>query len=154
MRKVIDVSPETREGIRKVFKVTDRAIWNALNYDKERGQSDTAKRIRQYARMNGGVEAMVADREDTLLYDHNGNFRQYFPKNRAVLEFEKKTGKATLYWKGDVMAEFEDVRVSEMETLQLIAQRWTEKDAKYMSDPDTHKDWETRVRTLMRGDIH
>ncbi len=149
MRKVIDVSPETREGIRKVFKVTDRAIWNALNYDKERGQSDTAKRIRQYAKMNGGVEMVVSEKDDTLIYDYKGNFTQYF-MNGAILEFEKRTGNAHLYWNCRRMATFENVRVSEIETLQSIAERWTEKDAENVKDPVTKTRWLNRIWGILR----
>lgn len=127
MKKVIDVSAEVREGIRKTFKVSDVAIWYALNYDEKRGRSDKAKRIRQYARLNGGIEVMVAEKSDTLLYDHDGNFRQYFP-NRVMLEFDKKTGNASLFWNGGCMLTFENVKVREMEQLQHIAETWTPQD--------------------------
>lgn len=127
MKKVIDVSAEVREGIRKTFKVSDVAIWYALNYDEKRGQSDKAKRIRQYARLNGGIELTVAEKSDTLLYDHDGSFRQYFP-NRVMLEFDKKTGNASLFWNGGCMLTFENVKVREMEHLQHIAETWTPQD--------------------------
>lgn len=127
MKKVIDVSAEVREGIRKTFKVSDAAIWYALNYDEKRGRSDKAKRIRQYARLNGGIEVMVAEKNDTLLYDHDGNFRQYFP-NRVMLEFDKKTGDVRLFWNGGCMLTFENVKVREMEQLQHIAETWTPQD--------------------------
>ena len=94
MKRAIDVSTEVREGIRKTFKVSDQAIWLALTFDPKRGMSDKAKRIRQYAKINGGVETVVAEKGDTLLFDHEGSFRQYF-SNGAVLEFDKRTGNAT-----------------------------------------------------------
>lgn len=146
MKQVIDVSAEVREGIRKTFKVTDVAIWYALNYDEKRGQSDNAKRIRQYARLNGGVEVMVAEKNDTLLYDHDGNFRQYFP-NRVVLEFDKKTGDASLFWNGGCMLTFENIKVREMELLQHIAETWTPQDASRMKDPGYRERFKQGVLT-------
>lgn len=120
MKRAIDVSTEVREGIRKTFKVSDQAIWLALTFDPKRGMSDKAKRIRQYAKINGGIETVVAEKSDTLLFDHEGSFRQYF-SNGAVLEFDKKTGNATIYFKGKEMASADNVLVREMLTLQVMA---------------------------------
>ena len=120
MKRAIDVSTEVREGIRKTFKVSDQSIWLALTFDPKRGMSDKAKRIRQYAKINGGVETVVAENGDTLLFDHEGSFRQYFP-NGAVLEFDKKTGNATIFFKGKEMASAENVLVREIPSLQIMA---------------------------------
>lgn len=120
MKRAIDVSTKVREGIRKTFKVSDQAIWLALTFDPKRGMSDKAKRIRQYAKINGGVETVVAEKSDTLLFDHEGSFRQYFP-NGAVLEFDKKTGNATIFFKGKEMASADNVLVREMPSLQIMA---------------------------------
>lgn len=128
MKRVIDVSTEVREGIRKTFKVSDQAIWLALTFDPKRGMSDKAKRIRQYAKINGGVEMVVAEKGDTLLFDHEGSFRQYF-SNGAVLEFDKKTGNATIFFKGKEMVSADNVLVREMPSLQIMAARWRQKDA-------------------------
>lgn len=123
MKRAIDVSTKVREGIRKTFKVSDQAIWLALTFDPKRGMSDKAKRIRQYAKINGGVEIVVAEKGDTLLFDHEGSFRQYFP-NGAVLEFDKKTGNATIFFKGKEMASADNVLVREMPSLQNMAARF------------------------------
>jgi hypothetical protein len=114
---------EVREGIRKTFKVSDQSIWLALTFDPKRGMSDKAQRIRQYAKINGGVETVVAEKGDTLLFDHEGSFRQYFP-NGAVLEFDKKTGNATIFFKGKEMASADNVLVREMPSLQNMAARF------------------------------
>lgn len=120
MKRAIDVSTKVREGIRKTFKVSDQSIWLALTFDPKRGMSDKAQRIRQYAKINGGVETVVAEKSDTLLFDHEGSFRQYFP-NGAVLEFDKKTGNATIFFKGKEMASADNVLVREMPSLQIMA---------------------------------
>ena len=46
MKRFINVTKEVRQELAKVFNVGDRAVWNALSYDKERGETDRAKRIR------------------------------------------------------------------------------------------------------------
>lgn len=133
MKRAIDVSTEVREGIRKTFKVSDQSIWLALTFDPKRGMSDKAKRIRQYAKINGGVEIVVAEKDDTLLFDHEGSFRQYFT-NGAVLEFDKKTGNATIFFKGKVMATVDNVRVSEMASLQRYASAWNDEAAGHVQE--------------------
>lgn len=120
MKRVIDVSTEVREGIRKTFKVSDQAIWLALTFDPKRGMSDKAKRIRQYAKINGGVEIVVAEKDDTLLFDHEGSFRQYFT-NGAILEFDKKTGNAIVHYNGKKLVSVDDVMVREMNQIQTLA---------------------------------
>lgn len=126
MKQVIDIGAEVREGIRKTFKVTDVAIWYALNYDEKRGQSDTAKRIRQYAKMNGGVDIMVAEKSDTVIFDSDGSFHQYFP-NGAMIVINKRTGDATISWKGAPVLTFGNIKVREVERLQIVARMWSDK---------------------------
>ena len=133
MKRAIDVSTEVREGIRKTFKVSDQAIWLALTFDPKRGMSDKAKRIRQYAKINGGVETVVAEKGDILLFDHEGSFRQYF-SNGAVLEFDKKTGNATIFYKGKEMVSADNVLVREMPSLQIMAERWRQKNAEIIGN--------------------
>lgn len=120
MKRAIDVSTEVREGIHKTFKVSDQAIWLALTFDPKRGMSDKAKRIRQYAKINGGVEIVVAEKDDTLLFDHEGSFRQYFT-NGAILEFDKNTGNAIIHYNGKKLVSVNDVMVREMNQIQTLA---------------------------------
>ena len=120
MKRAIDVSTKVREGIRKTFKVSDQSIWLALTFDPKRGESDKAKRIRQYAKLNGGVEIVVAEKDDTLLFDHEGSFRQYFT-NGAILEFDKKTGNAIIHYNGKKLVSVDDVMVREMNQVQTLA---------------------------------
>lgn len=53
MKKNIAVSKETREKIARLFNVTMRSVWNALNLDYP--ETDLTKRIRKVAKENGGV---------------------------------------------------------------------------------------------------
>ena len=133
MKQVIDVSAEVREGIRKTFKVTDAAIWYALNYDEKRGQSDTAKRIRQYAKMNGGVDIIVAEKSDTVIFDSGGSFHQYF-SNGAMIVINKRTGNATISWKGEPVLTFEDIKIRQVERLQTLVNMWSDELVKDFKD--------------------
>ena len=145
MKRAIDVSTEVREGIRKTFKVSDQAIWLALTFDPQRGMSDKAKRIRQYAKINGGVETVVAEKGDTFLFDHEGSFSQYF-SNGSVLEFDKKTGNATIFFKGKEMVSADNVLVREMPSLQIMAARWKQKDAEIIGNPGMRERLESGFR--------
>jgi len=59
--------------------------------------------------------------------------RQYFP-NGAMVEGDKSTGNATIYWDGWSMVSFGNIKVTELTILQNIANKWTSKDATEMSD--------------------
>ena len=100
--------------------MSDQSIWLALTFDPKRGESDKAKRIRQYAKLNGGVEIVVAEKDDTLLFDHEGSFRQYFT-NGAILEFDKNTGNAIIHYNGKKLVSVDDVMVREMNQIQTLA---------------------------------
>jgi hypothetical protein len=133
MKQVIDISAEVREGIRKTFKVTDVAIWYALGYDEKRGQSDTAKRIRQYAKKNGGVTITVAEKSDTVIFDSDGSFHQYFSTG-ATIDISKRTGDATISWKGEPVLIFENIKVRQVERLQSLANMWSDELIKDFKD--------------------
>ncbi len=149
MKQVIDISAEVREGIRKTFKVTDVAIWYALNYDEKRGQSDNAKRIRQYARLNGGVEVMVAERGDTVIFDSDGSFHQYFPSG-ATIVINKRTGDTTVSWKGEPVLTFKNIKVRQVERLQILISTWSDNPMKQFEDADK---WEA-LKEFYKGFVN
>lgn len=137
MEKYIDVTSEVRQKIIKVFGVTERAIFNALKFDSKRGNSDKAKRIRQYAWQNGGV-TMVVSKEVETIHDSDGYMRQYFP-NGAMIEVDKNTGNLTAYFKGEEMLRKEDVNIRQLAELQDIFSLWTKRDAEIMTNPELRK---------------
>lgn len=122
MKKVIDVSEKVREDVKTIFKVSDQTVWNALTFNGARGMSPKAKSIRGYAMKSGGRERVVAEKNDTLFFDSAGSFKQYF-ENGSILEFDKTTGNATLWYDGKIFAMRRNVKVSEMQTLQDLAAR-------------------------------
>ena len=118
MEKYIAVTKEDREFLARTFKVSDRTVAYALQYDGERGNTATAKRIRKAAMERGGV-AMVAAPEVETMHDHDGYMRQYLP-NGAMLEFNKVDDSGDVWFKGERVRHYDSVRISDIEGIQ----RW------------------------------
>ena len=55
MKRKIVVTAEVKQKLMKQFGAGERSLFNALTYDERRGNSPTAKRIRESAMKNGGV---------------------------------------------------------------------------------------------------
>ncbi len=119
MNKYIHVTKEVRQELARVFNVGDRTVRNALLFDKERGETDCAKRIRKFALLKGGIVMAVVP-EVEVLYDHDGMISQYFP-NGAKLETDKTTGDTELYYRGECVATWENTKMSEMDSIQRFA---------------------------------
>lgn len=119
----IAVSGDTREFLMKAFKVTSVMVWKSLNY---KSNSDLAKRIRKLALERGGVELVTcpvgkAAKECVeTMHDSDGYIRQYFP-NGAMVEFSKDDGMANVYFKGEVMLTYLDVKLTDVEVIQQDA---------------------------------
>ena len=97
VKKQIDVTKQVRDNIKKIFRSSTVSVWRALTFNDD---SDTSKRIRQYALQNGGV-VMVISPETETIHDADGYMRQYFP-NGAMLEVDKNKGAIVVYTKGGV----------------------------------------------------
>ena len=125
MEKYIHVTKEVRQCLAKTFNVSDKTVRNALGFDKKRGETDCAKRIRKFALQKGGIVMVVAP-EVEVLYDYDGVINQYFP-NGAKLESDKNTGDTELFYKGERVARWEDIKLRDMDTiLQMVAGLTTE----------------------------
>ena len=120
MKKYIHVTKEVRQELAKVFKVGDRTVRNALLFDKERGDTDCAKRIRMFALQKGGIMMTVVP-EVEVLYDYDGMISQYFP-NGAKIETDKNTGNTELYYKGECVARWDNIMLREMDGIQRLAE--------------------------------
>lgn len=118
MEKYIHVTKEVRQCLAKTFNVSDKTVRNALGFDKKRGETDCAKRIRKFALQKGGIVMVVAP-EVEVLYDYDGVINQYFP-NGAKLESDKNTGDTELFYKGERVARWEDIKLRDMDTIQQM----------------------------------
>lgn len=137
MKKYIDVTKEVRQEIMAAFHVTGKMVYYALNFDAKRGESERAKRIRVYAKQKGGI-VMVAAPEVETIHDANGYMRQYFP-NGAMIECNKSNGNVDVFYKGQKMKSYEDVKIKELEEIQSIYSAWTQKDADIWTHPELRK---------------
>lgn len=134
MKKYIDVTKEVRQDIMAAFKVTGKMVYYALNFDAKRGESEKAKRIRVYAKQKGGVVMVVTPEVETI-HDANGYMRQYFP-NGAMIECNKANGNVVVFYKGQKMKSYEDVKIKELEEIQSIYSLWTQRDADIWTNPE------------------
>lgn len=118
MEKYIHVTKEVRQCLAKTFNVSDKTVRNALGFDKKRGETDCAKRIRKFALQKGGIVMVVAP-EVEVLHDYDGVINQYFP-NGAKLESDKNTGDTELFYKGERVARWENIKLRDMGTIQQM----------------------------------
>ncbi len=117
IRREISVTKENREFLMKLFGVTDRTLRNALSLDLP--TSSVRGRIRKAAIERGG-EVMVTLREVETIHDSAGKMIQTFP-NGARLEIDKTNGNARIIYKGEEVAAFEDIKMSQVYDIQAIA---------------------------------
>ena len=134
MKKYIDVTKEVRQDIMAAFKVTGKMVYYALNFDSKRGESEKAKRIRVYAKQKGGVVMVVTPEVETI-HDADGYMRQYFP-NGAMIECNKANGNVDVFYKGQKMISYEDVKIKELVEIQSIYSLWTQRDADIWTNPE------------------
>lgn len=100
MRKYIVATKDQRAAIMKVFGVTDRTVRNALGYDPQWGNTDTARRIREMARKQGAT-TYYAVTGDEVFFDSEGNMHQVFA-NGAEIFIDKNTGKREDHTLGNI----------------------------------------------------
>lgn len=119
MKKFISADKEAFAKLKHIFKCSDRTIRNALSFDEKRGVSNRAKRIRHAAKTIGCHTYIVAD-EVECFFDWDGTMHNLCP-NGAQIEISKETGKGVIIYKGNVVAEYEQVMVSQIPSIQARA---------------------------------
>ena len=105
MKKNIAVSKEVREKIVKIFGVTQRHVFNALNLDYP--ETDLIKRIRIAAKQNGGV-LMASIPAGEMIHFADGTMRADFD-NGAFIEGYRNDGTIHIFHKGKEVAVYENV---------------------------------------------
>lgn len=105
MKKQIAVSKADRQFLMKLFKVTERTVFNALALDKP--DNDLRKRIREVAMNRGGV-VMTTIPAGEAIYFYDGTMRMDFD-NGAILEFYRNDGTGHVYFKGKEVASYDNV---------------------------------------------
>nr|DAJ23425.1 MAG TPA: hypothetical protein [Caudoviricetes sp.]DAN82220.1 MAG TPA: hypothetical protein [Caudoviricetes sp.] len=102
MKKYIKISTKEKEWIMQAFDVSLVMVNHALGFDKKRGNSDLAKRIRKLALHRGGVLMNELPVFETIHNTASGEMVQEFP-NGAKLVAELATGTVKVYDKAGVI---------------------------------------------------
>lgn len=102
MKKYIKISTKEKEWIMQAFDVSLVMVNHALGFDKKRGNSDLAKRIRKLALHRGGVLMNELPVFETIHNTASGEMVQEFP-NGAKLVAELATGTVKVYDKAGVL---------------------------------------------------
>ena len=95
MKRKIVVTAEVKQKLMKQFGAGERSLFNALTYDERRGNSATAKRIRESAMKNGGVSMADDCLDMETIHLADGTMRQFFPRGTVM----------TVYRNGSVIIE-------------------------------------------------
>lgn len=127
-----------------LFGVTEQTVFNAIGYKGGRGDTATARRIRSYILQNGGV-IMNESPEIETFHDAEGKMRQYFP-NGALIEIYKQTGELSVFYNGEKVVSFEDVKVWQLELLQDFAQKLKAKDVEDFLQPEFRERWKRGIQ--------
>lgn len=117
MKKAISVTHAQREFLMRTFGVTAVMVSYSLNYHPEKGQSETAKKIRALALERGGVEVVCAPMSE-VIHDADGMMRQYFSngwmwcadKHSGLLELKNEHG--------DVIDRYEHASLEDLCSMQ------------------------------------
>lgn len=108
MKSQIAVTKAVREALGKIFKVTERTVFNALS-DKYSVDNGLHLRIRKAALEKGGTEMITLPMMRTF-FDADNIMYNYLP-NGAILEFYREDGTGHVFFKGQEVASYENVTV-------------------------------------------
>ena len=120
MKKYIKISTKEKEWIMQVFDVSLVMVNHALGFDKKRGNSDLAKRIRKLALHRGGVLVNELPVFETI-HNSNGVMRQSFP-NGAENMVDTSAGFVDLHdKKGTLVKALNECSIKQLYELQELA---------------------------------
>lgn len=119
IKRNIAVSKETREKIARIFGVSERTVWNALNLDYP--GTEVTTRIRIAAKENGGV-VMATIPAGEAIHFADGTMRMDF-ENGAALEGNLTTGAVEIRdRRGAVKGEWHNPGITELKAIREVAQ--------------------------------
>lgn len=121
MKKYIKISTKEKEWIMQAFNVSLVMVNHALGFDKKRGNSDLAKRIRKLALHRGGVLMNELPAFETIHNTTTGEMVQEFP-NGAKLVMVWVTGNVKIFNKqGEICRDIHINTIEELTEMQLFA---------------------------------
>lgn len=121
MKKFIHADKAVTEKLKAIFKCSERTIRNALTYDENKGNSGLCKKIRFTALQNGCHIYVVTKAFETIHDEVDGIMWQLF-ENGAQVSMNKLTGKGEILFKGDVVAKYENIQLTDIPKIQARAE--------------------------------
>lgn len=119
MKRYIHIKKEDREFIMKVFKITQRTVFNAIHFEDMNEGNDLAKKIRTLALERGGI-IMVEVPEGELFHDSDNYMREYLP-GKILIELSKTDGCGVVFKNGVRMRSYKDVLLTDIPSIQAYA---------------------------------
>lgn len=121
MKKYIKISTKEKEWIMQAFDVSLVMVNHALGFDKKRGNSDLAKRIRKLALHRGGVLMNELPAFETIHNTVAGEMIQPF-ENGAKLVMVWATGNVKVFnKKGELCRDIHINTIEELTNAQCFA---------------------------------
>lgn len=121
MKKYIKISTKEKEWIMQAFDVSLVMVNHALGFDKKRGNSDLAKRIRKLALHRGGVLMNELPAFETIHNTVAGEMIQPF-ENGAKLVMVWTTGNVKVFnKKGELCRDIHINTIEELTNAQCFA---------------------------------
>lgn len=121
MKKYIKISTKEKEWIMQAFDVSLVMVNHALGFDKKRGNSDLAKRIRKLALHRGGVLMNELPAFETIHNTVAGEMVQPF-ENGAKLVMVWATGSLKIFnKKGELCRDIHINTIEELTNAQCFA---------------------------------
>ena len=121
MKKYIKISTKEKEWIMQAFDVSLVMVNHALGFDKKRGNSDLAKRIRKLALHRGGVLMNELPVFETIHNTASGEMIQPF-ENGAKLVMVWTTGNVKVFnKKGELCRDIHINTIEELTNAQCFA---------------------------------
>lgn len=121
MKKFIHADKGVTAKLKAIFKCSDRTIRNALSYDETKGNSDLCKKIRFTAVQQYGCHTYTVTKEEECFHDEADGIMWLLYPNGARVGLNKITGEGEIIFKGEVVAHYENVQVSEIRKIQAKA---------------------------------
>ncbi len=126
-QRIIVITTEEREYLKRIFKVSTPTVWAAVKYRKN---NDIHKRIRAAAIERGNPQMVLAPEFDTIYItnrpDADNKMRRYMVQtfeNGATLEGCFDTGLVVIRSKGGkIKGQWQNPKVTEIKAIQEQAQ--------------------------------
>lgn len=121
MRKFIHADKGVTAKLKAIFKCSDRTIRNALTFDENKGNSALCKKIR-FTALQYGCHTYTVDKEGECFHDEADRIMWCLYPNGAKVGLNKITGEGEIIYKGEVVARYDNVQLTDIPAIQAKAQ--------------------------------